>query len=365
MQKFKEVYQGKHCWVLGGAGFIGRYVTRSLLDLGAKVFVFDDFSRGGEASRKLLSHILEGYPEGRFHRHSFGDFRKCPSEADCFRYMPRPEFIFHLAAAMGDIVHNRCNHYPMMMDNLCIHQAVCDMLEGICQNSSTTLIYTSTACVFGRDVPVPTPEEYGRICDPEPTNHGYGIGKWVGEQMFYRLHQERLPHIKLRIARFFNAYANWGDLFLDRPHVIPALIAKVERNELPLMVLGSGNQTRTFVHAQDLTKGLLLLGAAQDHEFYGYPDEPDWHIVNIGSDHEHTIREVAETILELENKPQQIVYLHDEPEGYPRRAADTTRLKYLSKKVLGKEWVPGDPFRQTIQEAIQDYRNRLNDGTLI
>lgn len=202
--------------------------------------------------------------------------------------------------------------------------------------------FISHNCVYPHNAPIPTPEEFGAVCNPEPTNWGYGIGKWVGEQQAIYLHRERkIPTI---IVRFFNAIGigdHYGD---DISHVTPALIKRAANNELPLMVWGTGNQTRVLVDSKDIAEALVRLIECEE----AHNAEP----INIGHAREISMKELGRTILDIMGKPWGMCFDPTVPEGYPRRAPDTSRLKSL----IG--WVPDTPLEVSLREMIEDYNNR-------
>lgn len=367
-------FTGRTCLVTGGAGFIGKNLVRYLLALRAKVLVVDNFQRGRETSRRLWEHCQQQWRQEYGQEAVLINHRLAPcgdpyvwyitAAGQPYGHSKLPDYVFHLAADMGDITHNQNHNYDMMIGNLHTNLGMAALLEDFAKVARLrgvtppVFVFSSTACCFPHDAPVPTPESAARTCNPEPTNYGYGIGKWVGEQLFQYLMREKDYGLKVRIARFFNAYGPM-DLYLDKAHVVPALIHKAHTEEV-LHVLGSGNQRRSFVHAEDLCTGLLFLATSEDQDFLGCPDEPDWNIVNIGTKTDHSIQEVAETILSLMEKDLPIEVHPDKPEGYPVRLADITRLLHLAQG-----WYPEDDFRTTVASMIQDYRKRQETGLLL
>ena len=222
--------------------------------------------------------------------------------------------------------------------------------------------FVSHNCVYPHDAPVPTPEKYGNVCDPEPTNHGYGVAKWVGEQMAVYTHKElNIPTI---IVRFFNAFGKRDHYDEETSHVAPAIIKRVMDGEDPITVWGTGSQTRVLVDAKDIAKALDML---MDWGINNNPT-PEWVpiyptsknrgrpgpiIVNIGHNREISIRQLTHEIIALSGREKaEIIYDVTKPDGYPRRAADTTRLKQL----IG--WIPDTPLPETLAAMIEDYKER-------
>jgi len=132
------------------------------------------------------------------------------------------------------------------------------------------------------------------------------------------------------------------------------LIRRVLEGENPVVVWGTGRQTRALVDSKDIVQALLRLHdrMLMDETMYEgkYPEGP--FVVNIGHAREVSIKELAETIVQQCDllEPPEIVYDTSKPDGYPRRAADPAFLKRL----IG--WVPDRPLGETLTEMIQEFK---------
>lgn len=324
----------KKVLVTGGAGMIGSYLVERLMAVGANVDVLDDMSRGQEANLPRCGIRIWRYYLGG-------------TLSDGWNYMAHNAFrdkdvVFHLAAKVTGIAYNQRHHWDMMQSNLSINQEVAQMVAAY---KPGRYIYVSTACIYPHDAPVPTPESCGDVCNPEPTNYGYGVAKWVGEQQAKFIHDEL--GIPTAIVRFFNA-AGPRDYYDEATsHVIPALIRRFLEGDNPVVVWGTGLQRRVFVDARDLAKGLMLIAE------YGCDGQP----TNIGHIAEISIADLAELIRERTSSKARTEFDASRPDGYPRRAADMTRLV----KITGG-WRPEIPLVQTIDEMILDYQERYPIG---
>jgi GDP-L-fucose synthase len=147
--------------------------------------------------------------------------------------------------------------------------------------------------------------------------------------------------MEIAIARPFNAYGPRDYFDRATSHVIPGLIRKVLEGDAPVVVWGSGNQTRAFVHALDAARGMMLL--TEKH--------PAADPVNIGHDSDSSIREFLSVILRLTGRGQNVVFDTSRPDGYPKRAADVTKLRTVTGG-----FVPSIPLDEGIAETIQWYR---------
>lgn len=201
----------------------------------------------------------------------------------------------------------------------------------------------STACIYPHDARVPTPEQEGDRGFPEPTNEGYGWAKRMAENLGRYYDAE--TDMSVAICRPFNMYGprdHWDEA---TSHVIPALIKRVMDGEDPVVIWGSGNQTRAFLHARDGAMGMKLI-----IEKATTPDP-----INIGHDDEVSIRRLAEMILEATGKRAELVFDTTKPDGYPRRSADVTLLR----EVTG--WTPEVGLEEGLKEMVAEYERLALD----
>lgn len=322
--------------VLGGAGMIGSHLVDALVARGERVRVIDNFIRGS------MENLRESMRTGRV------EVKVMDLENTGFP-IRSDDVVWHLAAKVTGIEYNRHNQYDMLRSNLAINYNV---IESVRSQHPKLFTYVSTACVYPHDAPVPTPESAGDIGNPEPTNHGYGVAKWVGEQMVKHISREH--NVPCVIVRFFNALGERDYYDYETSHVAPALIRRVMEGENPLTVWGTGTQTRALVDAKDIVRALLRLHDRMltDETMYEgkYPEGP--FVVNIGHEREVSIAELAETIVRLCDRKvtPDIHFDTTKPDGYARRAADTTFLRGL----IG--WVPDRPLEDTLAEMVKEFR---------
>lgn len=320
--------------VTGGAGLIGSHLVDALVADGGEVRVIDNFIRG--SMENLRGSMRTGLVTVKTMNLESGGIPILPSDV-----------VWHLAAKVTGIEYNRHNQYDMLQSNLAMNYNV---IESVRRGKPKLFVYVSTACVYPHDAPVPTPESAGDVGDPEPTNHGYGVAKWLGEQMVKHLTIEH--NVPCVIVRFFNAFGERDYYDEATSHVAPALIRRVMEGENPVTVWGSGNQTRALVDAEDIATALVRL-----HDFMVTPQTlyegkyPCPIIVNIGHEREVSIRELAETIVRLCGKDVELEFDTSKPDGYARRAADTTLLRRL----IG--WVPDTPLEDTLERMVREFQD--------
>ncbi|UCC94930.1 MAG: NAD-dependent epimerase/dehydratase family protein [Candidatus Omnitrophota bacterium] len=317
-------YKNKRVLVTGGAGFIGSYLVELLVADEAKVTVADNLCRG------TLKRIASVKNKIKLLELDLSDYR------NCLLACKEQEIVMNLAAKVTGIEYNRTHQAEMFISNMNLQQNV---IKAAAERGVKRFLQVSTACIYPHDAKVPTPESEGDRGSPEPTNLGYGWAKRMGEQLaqFYA----KDSSMKVTIVRPFNSYGLRDHFDEATSHVIPALIKRVLDGENPVVVWGTGNQSRVFIHAKDVAKAMRIVA-----ERYANVDA-----VNIGHDNEITMKNLISLILEITGKDVKVVFDTSKPDGYPRRAADTTKLKRITEG-----WVPDTPLEEGIKEMVEQFK---------
>ena len=160
--------------------------------------------------------------------------------------------MIHLAALGGGIAYVRGLPHTLTEANNALQHAV---IRAALELDVERFVYVSSPAVFERAELFPTPEEYLPQC-PTPLSAD-GFSKLTGEMYCRAAHEEHgLPYT---ICRPFNAYGP-GEVAGAEPgtaHVLADLIEKVLSGQRPLQILGSGEQTRTLTHVDDVADGVI------------------------------------------------------------------------------------------------------------
>lgn len=297
--------------VTGGSGFLGSHLTRKLTERGASQVAAPRSSdydlRQVDAIRTLL-HITH------------------------------PDIIIHLAAVVGGIGANRRHPAEFFYENLMMGV---QLMHEAWRAGITKFVTIGTVCAYPKYTPVPFREECLWDGYPEETNAPYGLAKkmLLVQGQAYRT-QYGLNAIYLLPTNLYGPGDNFDP---EASHVIPALIRKCveakQRGDPEVVVWGSGSPTREFLYVEDAVEGILL---ATEH--YNGPAP-----VNLGSNSEINIKELAELITELTGYQGRIVWDSSKPDGQPRRMLDTS----LAKQEFGFE--AKVPFREGLQQTIEWY----------
>jgi GDP-L-fucose synthase len=310
-----EPFAGRRVLVTGGAGFLGRRVVARLRAAGADVAA---------------------------PRSSEYDLTVAGAAEDMLRDL-HPATIVHLAARVGGIGFNQAEPAPLYLANLLMGTHVIEAARHVPGVEMTVLL--GTVCSYPKFTPVPFREESLWDGYPEETNAPYGLAK-----------KAHLVHARVNAEQYGQRFAYLiptnlygpGDKFHPAvSHVIPALIKKcveaVERGEEKVEVWGTGRASREYLYVDDAAEAIVL-AAGTEVELGAIPDP-----INLGTDHEVTIRETVETIARLVGFDGELRWDPTKPDGQPRRRVDAAR----AERVLG--WRASMPFEDGLRATIDWY----------
>ena len=153
----------------------------------------------------------------------------------------------------------------------------------------------------------------------------------------------RMQHdLDTRIARIFNTYGPRMRAEGVYGRVIPRFIEQALSNK-PITIFGDGTQTRSFCYVTDQIEGLLRLAFLEDAE---------GKVINIGSDKEITILELAKLVKEMTNSKSEIVFKELPEDDPPRRKPDITK----AKKILN--WEPKVELKEGLLKMIEWFKEK-------
>src|SRR3954470_7066122 len=258
----------KRVLVTGGAGTIGAAVVRRLVrDADFEVRVSDQREAPEWMRQSCEVHTgdLRSLEEARL------------ATGGC-------DYVVHLAAIVGGIRNFHELPHTLLEANNALYNSV---FRAALEQRVRRLVYVSSSMVFERATEFPTTEEHLREC-PIPRS-AYGFSKLSGEWYCRALAEEHgLP---FTICRPFNAYGP-GELPDPEPgiaHMVPDLISKVLAGQRPLEIFGSGEQTRTLTHVDDIADGVVTAMSSPAGENEDF---------NISAADELTVAEIARVIWE-------------------------------------------------------------------
>ncbi|KAF5005094.1 hypothetical protein FDECE_8414 [Fusarium decemcellulare] len=311
--------------VTGGAGFLGRNLVQLLLDNNQEVVIIDSLWTGSRSN-------FDSFKADKRLRYIQSDVR------DPLPSIEGVTQIYHLACPASPV------HFetrPIDILQTCFNGAT-NVLDYALKHNARILL-ASTSEVYGdSQIPCQSEDYRGNVNCFGP-RACYDEGKRVMEALAYAYHLEH--GLEVRIARIFNAYGPYMEAKDGR--AVPNFIMAALRGEA-MTIFGDGHSTRCFQFAQDCVEGLEALMNSD----YCSP-------VNIGSDCEMEISEIAHTIAEvvaskLGQDPVPVRLLPGREDDPIRRKPDTT----LATEVLG--WRPRVSLEEGISTTVDWFIDREN-----
>jgi GDP-L-fucose synthase len=285
------------------------------MERSARIYVAGHGGLVGSAIRRALQ--ARGYDHLIIRRHRELDLTN-QAAVDAFFATERPAYVFLAAAKVGGIYANDTYPADFIRDNLLIQTHVMDAAY---RHGVKKLLFLGSSCIYPRLAPQPIGEDTLLTGPLELTNEGYAVAKIAGIKMgqAYR-RQYGFSAIALMPT---NLYGPGDNFHPTHSHVLPALIrrfhAAKEAGYSQVVVWGTGQPRREFLHVDDLAEAALFLMERYD----------DAQIVNVGVGKDLTIRELAETVAETVGYRGEIVFDTTKPDGTPRKLLDVARLTAL------------------------------------
>jgi GDP-L-fucose synthase len=237
------------------------------------------------------------------------DLTHANAVAEFFR-SEKPDVVVLAAARVGGIKAN--NDYPVefLLQNLQVqNNVVCSAHE----NDARKLLFLGSSCIYPKHAPQPIPESALMTGPLEPTNDAYAIAKIAGIRLCQAYASEYDENFISAMPT--NLYGPNDNFDLASSHVLPALLRKAHEAKIngarEMVVWGSGNPRREFLHVDDMADACVFL--LQNY------DSPE--IVNVGWGKDTTIRELVEIICDVVGFEGEITYDADKPDGHTAQTA--------------------------------------------
>jgi GDP-L-fucose synthase len=304
----------------------------------AKIYVAGHRGMVGSAIFRKLK--AEGYTNLVIRNSQELDLRNQQAVADFFA-AEKPDYVFLAAAKVGGIVANNTYRADFLYENLAIqnnviHQAY---LQG-----AKKLLFLGSSCIYPKLAPQPLKEDYLLTGLLEPTNEPYAIAKIAGIKLCdaYR-DQYGCNFISVMPTNLYGYNDNYHP---ENSHVLPALIRKFHEAKTSgaasVTVWGTGSPLREFLFADDLADACYFL--MQEYNEAG--------LVNIGTGHDLSIKDLALLIKEVVGFTGDLVFDTSKPDGTPRKLLDVSKLHTLG-------WKHRIALQEGLALAYQDFLKKL------
>ncbi len=261
--------EGKTVLVTGGAGFVGSWVVRILLDQthSTQVVVLDNFKNGRReyvpASPRLTLHetdLTKGATVGQVVRDT------------------RPDIVVHLAA-LHFIPY--CNAHPAETLEVNV-VGTQNLFEALRLAPPTGLVIASSAAVY------PIRDEANTEDSPIGPTDIYGLTKWINEKQLELFAQQGVK-TRCAAARLFNVIGPHE----TNPHVLPEILNQIAQGK-DSIALGNVKPKRDYIYVTDVARALLTIAATSEHSFRVY---------NVGTGQEYSVEEMLEELATLSGRP--------------------------------------------------------------
>ena len=314
--------------ITGGAGLIGSELTAYLVRSGFQnLTVVDDFSKGRLSNLAAIKNNIT-IRVGNLEDFNFARV----ALTDC-------DVLFHLASRAYGIAYGNSNQIQSLLHNDIISN---NILAAIHKSSIRQLIIVSSSCVY--DETVTTFSESSPLFEgtPERGNLGYGWAKRFLEQKFLML-ESFSPDLKVNIVRPLNIYGEsycWAGQYSQAIPMLVRRIAESQDGDI-VSIWGSGNQRRSYVHAEDCARFLVDLARL---------DRPSL-VVNIGTDDAISVRHLGEKIAFMYGRNIRFEFDSTKPSGMPVKKSDMTEAKSL---------LPDFKFQVSLDAGLERMKNWYN-----
>ena len=253
----------------------------------------------------------------------------------------QPDYIFIAAAKVGGIYANNTYRADFIYQNLMIEA---NLIHGAHIAGVQRLMFLGSSCIYPRDCPQPIKEEYLLTGALECTNEPYAIAKIAGIKLCEAYNaQYGRQYVSVMPTNLYGPNDNYD---LETSHVLPALLRKAHeaklRGDKELVVWGTGTPQREFLYVDDLADACVFLMEQ------GYAGS----LLNIGTGQDVTIRELAETIMDVVGFTGRIVFDAAKPDGTMRKVLDVSLLN-------AQHWQASKSLPAGIADTYKAYRSAL------
>ena len=253
----------------------------------------------------------------------------------------KPDYVFMAAAKVGGIHANNSCRADFIYQNLMMEA---NIVHAAWQAGVRRLLFLGSSCIYPRDCPQPIKEEYLLTGPLEQTNEPYAIAKIAGIKLCESYNRQyNTQYVSVMPTNLYGPNDNYD---LNYSHVLPALIRKAHeakvRGDKELVVWGSGKPMREFLYVDDMADACVFLmenGVADG-------------LFNVGTGEDVTIRELAETVMNVVGFKGGIVFNTSKPDGTPRKLLNVDRMHALG-------WQAKTELRAGIAKAYKDFATHI------
>lgn len=324
----------RHALITGGAGFIGSHLAEALLARDYTVTIIDNLSTG----RISNLQAVENHPRLRV---AIEDIR---NTIVMDRLVSECDLIFHLAAAVGV---QRIIQEPI--ETIETNIGGTEVVLKTARRYRKKVLIASTSEVYGKGVRIPFTEDDDSLLGATTRSRwSYAASKAIDEFLALAYHREvNLPVV---VFRLFNTV---GPRQSGQYGMVLPRFARWALQNQPIQVYGDGAQSRCFCNVHNVIEAIIAL--SESAEAVGQ-------VVNIGSNEEISILQLAERVRDLSGSTSEIRCIPYE-EAYEAGFEDfRRRIPSLEKVERLTGWKPTTSLDDTIRQILDYQRKELSNG---
>lgn len=308
------------------------------MDKQAKIYVAGHRGMVGSAIVRRLQSA--GYTNVLTRTHAKLDLTRQLS-VEQFLQQEQPDYVFLAAAKVGGIHANNTYRGEFIYQNLMVEA---NIVHAAWRAGVKRMLFLGSSCIYPRDCSQPISEEYLLTGPLEQTNEPYAIAKIAGIKLCESYNRQYgTQYVSAMPTNLYGPNDNYD---LNNSHVLPALIRKAHeaklRGDTSYVVWGSGKPMREFLYVDDMADACVFL---MEHA------EIQGGLFNVGTGQDVTIRELAETVMDVVGFKGEIVFDARKPDGTPRKLLNVDRLRFLG-------WQAKTSLRDGIAKAYADFLQR-------
>ena len=305
------------------------------MDKNARIYVAGHRGMVGSAIVRRLK--AAGYSNIVTRSHAELDLTR-QSAVEQFLDQEKPDYVFLAAAKVGGIHANNTYRGEFIYQNLMMEA---NIVHAAWQAGVQRLLFLGSSCIYPRDCLQPIKEEYLLSGPLEPTNEPYAIAKIAGIKLCESYNRQYgTQYVSAMPTNLYGPNDNYD---LNNSHVLPALIRKAHeaklRGDASYVVWGSGKPMREFLYVDDMADACVYLMDRLDIQDG---------LFNVGTGQDVTIRELAETVMDVVGFSGEIVFDANKPDGTPRKLLNVDRMRALG-------WQSETSLRDGIAKAYADF----------
>jgi UDP-glucuronate decarboxylase len=210
---------------------------------------------------------------------------------------------------------------------------------GLAKRVKAKILQASTSEVYGDPEVHPQAEDYWGHVNPVGLRACYDEGKRCAETLFFDYHRQH--RLRIKVARIFNTYG--PRMHPNDGRVVSNFIMQALQNQ-DITIYGDGSHTRAFCYVDDMIAGLIAL-MESGPEMTGP--------INLGNPRELTIRELADTVVDLSGSSSRIVF-RPLPNDDPRQRKPNIDK---ARELLG--WEPKTDLADGLKATILYFEDHL------